>query len=193
MVTKQDLIYRQLVTLRDGVRVLLRPLTADDRQALIDLFAPVSPEDQRYFRTDITDPAIVGSWVDNIDYNHVLPIVAVIGDRIVGDATLHFHNGTKRHIAEARIFLGKDFRHRGLGGRMLQALIDIAKRRDLYMIEVEVVADQHHILRAFQSAGFVLKCTFEDYFMLPDGELHDLAHLVLRLRRKGTMDSGEDF
>jgi hypothetical protein len=27
-----------------------------------------------------------------------------------------------------------------------------------------------------------LKCVFDDYFMLPDGELRDLAHLILRLR-----------
>ena len=37
----EDLMYRQVVTLRDGARVLLRPLTADDRQALLDLFIPV--------------------------------------------------------------------------------------------------------------------------------------------------------
>ena len=36
MVTQQELTYRQLITLRDGARVLLRPLTKDDRQALID-------------------------------------------------------------------------------------------------------------------------------------------------------------
>ena len=34
MVTKQELIYRQLVTLKDGGRVLLRPLMPEDRQAL---------------------------------------------------------------------------------------------------------------------------------------------------------------
>ena len=182
MLSKQDLIYRQLVTLRDGARVLLRPLVTEDRQALIDLFTPLAPEELRYFRTNVSDPAVVGGWVDKLDYEHVLPIVAVLGDRIVGDATLHLNQGPTRHVAEVRIFLAKDFRHRGLGGRMLQALVDIAKRRSLYMLEVDVVSDQTHIIKAFQSAGFVLKCTYEDYFMLPDGEFRDLAHLILRLR-----------
>jgi RimJ/RimL family protein N-acetyltransferase len=119
-------------------------------------------------------------------------VVAIIGNRIVGDATLHFKQGPHRHIAEVRIFLAKDFRHRGLGGRMLHALIDLAKRRDLMMLEAEVVADQAHIIRAFQNAGFIMKCTFEDYFMLPDGDLRDLAHLILRLRTDRTSTS-EDF
>jgi RimJ/RimL family protein N-acetyltransferase len=182
MLERQDLIFRQVVTLRDGARVLLRPLIPDDRQALIDLFAPISHEDRRYFRTDVTNPDVVGSWVDNLDYERVLPLVAVIGERLVGDATLHFNHGPMRHVAEVRVFLGKDFRQRGLGGRMLQALIDIAKRRSLYILEVEIVSDQTHIIKAFQNAGFNLKCIFEDYFMLPDGALRDLAHLVLRLR-----------
>jgi L-amino acid N-acyltransferase YncA len=182
MLDKQDLIYRQLVTLIDGARVLLRPLMADDRQALIDLFAPISREERRTFRTDVANPAVVGAWVDNLDYDRVLPIVAVINERIVGDATLHFGIGPTRHIAEVRIFLAKDFRHRGLGSRMLQALIDIAKRRSLYILQVEIVSDQTPIIKAFQKSGFGLKCVFDDYFMLPDGELRDIAHLDLRLR-----------
>jgi RimJ/RimL family protein N-acetyltransferase len=192
MLTKQDLIYRQLITLRDGARVLLRPLIKEDRQGLIDLFTPVSNDELRLFRTNVSDPLIVGKWVDELDYDNVLPIVAIIGNRLVGDATLHFRQGPHRHIAEARIFLAKDFRHRGLGGRLMHALIDIAKRRDLLMLEVEVVADQVHIIRAFQNAGFVLKCTFEDYFMLPDGEMRDLAHLILRLR-SDRLSPTEDF
>jgi len=192
MVTKQDLIYRQVVTLRDGTRVLLRPLTHEDRQSLIDLFAPISAEEKRYFRTNVNDPEIVGGWVDALDYEKVLPVIAVFGNRIVGDATLHFRHGPAHHIAELRIFLSKDFRHRGLGGRMLQAMIDLAKRRNLLFIEAEVVSEQAHIIKAFQSVGFISKCVFEDYFMLPDGELLNLAHLVLRLRNEG-MSQSEDF
>ncbi len=192
MLTKPDLIYRQLVTLRDGARVLLRPLTPGDRQSLIDLFAVISEDERRYFRTNVKNPEVVGSWVDNLDYDRVLPIIAVIGDRIVGDATLHFHDGPYRHIGEIRIFLAKDFRHRGLGVRMLNALIELAKRRNLYIIEVEVVNDQPQIIRAFQNVGFVLKSVSQEYFMLPDGELRDLTHLVLRLRRQDTNQS-EDF
>lgn len=182
MFTKSDLIYRQLVTLRDGARVLLRPLVSEDRQALLDLFTPISPDEKRFFRTNLNDPDIINRWVDELDYERVLPLVAVIGDRIVGDATLHFHGGPQRHIAEVRLFLAKDFRQRGLGGKMLAALIDIAKRRSLHILEAQIVADQAHIIRAFQNVGFVVKCTFEDYFMLPDGELRDLAHMVMYLR-----------
>jgi hypothetical protein len=47
---------------------------------------------------------------------------------------------------------------------------------------VEIVSDQTSIIKAFLNAGFVMKTVFEDYFMMPDGDLRDVAHLVLRLR-----------
>lgn len=188
MITNHDVIYRQIITLHDGARVLLRPLTKDDRQALIDLYAPISPEDLRYTRHNVTDPEIVGQWVDELDYDKVLPLVAVIGNRIVGNATLHFFEGPARHRAEVRIFLAKEIRRRGVGSRMLQALIDLAKRRNIYLIEAQILNDQASVIKAFQSLGFKLKCVLEDYFILPDGELRDIALLILYLR-----DSGGEF
>jgi acetyltransferase len=184
MIAKQDLIYRQVVTLKDGSRVLIRPLIKDDRQALIDLFLKVTPEDQRYFRSPINDPEVVGSWVDALDYDKVLPLVAIYEDHLVGDASLHFQNGPKRHIGELRIYLDRDYRFRGLGSRMLQALIEIARKRGLYMLEVETITDRPAIITSFRNVGFVNKCVYEDYYMMPDGQLHDQVHLLMRLRGK---------
>ena len=90
MVTNEDLVFRQLLTLSDGGRVLLRPLTKEDRQELIDLFQKIAPEDLRYMRHNVTDADLVASWVDNLDYDDVLPLVAVINERLVGSATLPF-------------------------------------------------------------------------------------------------------
>lgn len=188
MITKQELVYRQLVTLPDGARVLLRPLAPGDRQALIDLFAPISSDDLRYVRHRVNDPQLVGKWVDELDYDRVLPLVAVIGDRIVGNATLHFYSGPAHHRAEVRIYLAKEIRRRGVGSRMLQALIDLAKRRNIYLVEAQILNDQTTVIKAFQKLGFELKAVLDDYFILPDGEMRDIALLILRLR-----DSGGDF
>jgi len=67
-------------------------------------------------------------------------------------------------------------------------LIELAKRHNLFILEAEIVSDQNHIIRAFQSLGFETRCIYADYFMLPDGDLRDVAHLILRLR-----DSEEQF
>jgi RimJ/RimL family protein N-acetyltransferase len=182
MVTKDDLIFRQVVTLRDGARVLIRPLTEDDRKSLMDLLLPIPPEEAQFLRHNITDPQVIAEWTENIEYEKVFPLVAVVGDRIVGNATLHFNFGPARHRAEVRIFLAKDFRRRGLGSRFIQALIEIAKRRSLYYLEAQIVSNQVDVIKAFQKIGFSTATVFEDYFILPDGDLRDVNHMILRLR-----------
>lgn len=174
--------YRDVATLKDGVNVLLRPMTAEDKQALVELFAPISEEDLRYLRDNVKDPSLVESWCDSLDYSRVLPLLALVKDRVVGEATLHFRSGPKRHLGEVRIFLAKDFRRRGLGTRMLNKLIELARKQDLHILVAEIVADQSKVIKAFQNLGFELRCTFEDYFMLPDGDTRDVAVLMLCLR-----------
>jgi hypothetical protein len=96
---KEDLTFRQVFTLRDGARVLLRPLVPGDRQALLDFFLPVSMEERRFMRHNISDPEIISSWAEEVDYDKVFPILAIINDRIVGISTLHFNEGTAKHRA----------------------------------------------------------------------------------------------
>jgi len=185
MINKQDLLYRQIITLSDGGRVLLRPLTPDDRQNLIDLYANLNAEELRFLRHDVSNHEVVNAWINDLDYDRVLPVLALIGEQIVGNATLHFYQGPARHRAEVRIFLSKEIRRRGLGTHMLQALIDLAKRHNLYLLEAEILADQTNVIKAFKNMGFKQKCNLDDYFMLPDGEFRDVAHLILELRETG--------
>jgi L-amino acid N-acyltransferase YncA len=174
--------FRDVITLKDGVNVLLRPMTADDQPQLVDLFAPISEEDARYLRNDVKDAAVIQSWCEELDYARVLPLLALVKDRVVGEATLHFRAGPKRHLGEVRIYLAKDFRRRGLGSKMLNKLIDLARKQDLYTLVAEIVADQSKVIKAFQNLGFELRCVYADYFMLPDGDTRDVAILMYGLR-----------
>jgi hypothetical protein len=65
---------------------------------------------------------------------------------------------------------------------MIQALIDLAKRHSLHLVEVYNPADRANDIKAFQNLGFEIQSTCEDYYMLPDGELRDVVHMILRLR-----------
>lgn len=182
MVTKEDLLYRQIFTLKDGTRILIRPLTKDDKKGLSDLFLPVPFEERRYMRHNINDPAIIEQWIDEIDYDQVFPLVAVVNDRIVGDTTIHFRSGSARHRADIRIFLAKDFRGRGLGTRLIQGVVEIAKRRSIFILEVQIVRDLIHDIKALEKLGFESVCIYDDFFMLPDGELRDIVHMINRIK-----------
>lgn len=173
--------YRQVRTLPDGKRVLLRPLTQADKQGLMGLFARASKADLEYFRSDAGDPAVVESWVDNLDLRRVFPLVAVVGDRIVGDATLHFGEHFRRHRAWVRIFLDRECRGQGIGTLMLRNLIEIARHVGLQQLYAEVLTLQHRVISAFEDLGFQPEVTLRDYFITDRGETLDMAILVLRL------------
>ncbi len=185
MLVKELENHRDVITLRDGVRVLLRLMAKEDYEQLVEYYSHFSEEDLLYVRHNVKDPAVIKTWCDNLDYNKVLPILALVKDQVVGSATLHFFPGPKRHVAEVRLFLAKDFRQRGLGMKMTRAVIDIARKQNIRLLTAEVIAEKTKVVRAFETMGFITKCVLPDYFMFPDGDTCDVAFLVLDLKPKG--------
>jgi L-amino acid N-acyltransferase YncA len=177
--------YRHLMTLKDNARLLIRPLTIADRKGLVELYASAQPDDLRTLRHDVTNPELVNTWVDELDYKKVLPVLALVDQRIIGNATLHRQSSPYQHTAEVRIFLSKDYRGRGLGTELLNAIIELARKEGLYWLEAEVPASQPKFVRALESLGFDAQCTFEDYFMLRDGRTEDVVFLRMRLLERG--------
>ena len=120
MLPEQIKNFREMVTLKDGTYVLLRPMNSEDEKHLIEFYAAVSDEDMRYFRDGVKDAGTDPRLEQTFGLCKVLPILAFVKDRVVGSATLHFCEGPKRHMAEIRLFLAKDFRRRGLGMKMIE-------------------------------------------------------------------------
>ncbi len=179
--TEQLARYRNLVTLPDGTRILLRPLLPEDSEDLVKFFTHISDNDRRYVRDDINDKAMVAGWAKNVDYAKVFPLISVLGKRIVGNATLHFRKGARRHQGELRIYLAHEVRRRGLGTRMLQSLIDLARSMGLHQLIAEIVTDQGSVIKAFEELGFSQQCKMPDYFILPDGSTRDVVLMTLAL------------
>jgi RimJ/RimL family protein N-acetyltransferase len=181
MATERIRTFRKLITLKDGARVLCRVLVPSDEEALVELFQSATPSDLRYIRSNVNDSEVVERWAQDVDYDRVLPVVALVDDRIVGESTLHFRKGPHRHVAEIRIFLAGDFRRRGLGVQMLETMFELARWRDIHLLEAQIVADQTRVIKAFKKLGFVQQGLLEDYFLTPERETRDVMVLVKRL------------
>ena len=184
MFPEQIKTFRDMVTLKDGAYILLRPMIAEDQQRLMEFYSAVNDDDLRYFPYYVNDPAVIQDWCEHLDYSKVLPILALAKDRVVGSASLHFGEGPKRHIGEVRLFLAKDFRKRGLGMKMIKALIDLARKQGLGILLAEVIAEQTKVVKAFEMLGFKSQSTLDDYFLFPDGESRDVVLMTMSLRAK---------
>ena len=176
--------FRDMTTLKDGAYILLRPMNEGDYQHLLDFYSAIGEEDLRYTRHYVQDPGLIREWCDHLDYGKVLPVLAFVKDRIVGSASLHFGEGPKRHVGEVRLFLAKDFRKRGLGMKMIKALIDLARKQGLSILVAEVIAEQTKVVKAFELLGFKAMATLDDYFLFPDGDSCDVVLMTMPLRAK---------
>jgi RimJ/RimL family protein N-acetyltransferase len=173
--------FRKVKTLPSGERLLLRPLTKEDKEGLVGLFARASKQDLEHFRSDAGDAAVVEKWVDHLDLKMVFPLVAVVDEKIVGDATLHFGEHYHRHLAWVRIFLDKAYRRQGIGTLMIRSLIEIARRAGLQQLYAEILTSQQSVIKGFGNLGFRHEVTLPDYFITDSGETLDMAIVVLRL------------
>jgi RimJ/RimL family protein N-acetyltransferase len=177
--------YRHLVTLPDGLRVLLRPLVPKDRDALVALFVNLPQEETASFRNKVTQPGLVAGWAENPQYDKIFPLVAVVADKIVGNCTLHLGSGYTRHIAEIRIFLAREFRRRGIGSAMIKSHLEIARKLGLHQVVAEIVESRPQVIHAFERLGFERQFAWKDLFMTPEGETLDMIVLVNYLKKPG--------
>lgn len=184
MLPEQLKKFREIVTIADGTRILIRPLSKEDLALLSLLFSSINSDDLRYFRHDVKDSDVIKGWIENLDYNQVIPLLALVKDQPVGNATLHFGQGPRRHIGEIRIYLTRDFRKRGLGMKILKSIVDIGRRQGLQIIIAEVIAENIKLIKAFEKLGFKQQCTLDNYFMFPDGECTDVKLMVMPLNLK---------
>lgn len=85
--------------------------------------------------------------------DHVL--VAECQDRVVGMAGLHVKRGKQRHSGEIGMMVHDQYQGRGVGRKLLQALLDLADTHlGLVRVELEVLADNPRAIRLYESCGF---------------------------------------
>jgi RimJ/RimL family protein N-acetyltransferase len=189
--TEQIKSFRQLINIKKASGasgeeegyLLLRALTPEDKPRLLEFIATISEEDLRYFG-HFANAAIIEEWCQDVNYQHALPLLAFNKERIVGSACLTFFAGPKRHIGQVHIILAKDYRRRGLGTKMLRALIELGRKRGLSLLIAEVIANMPKVIKAFEQLGFKPHCTLEDFYLLLDGETCDVILMTLSLQPK---------
>ena len=175
--------YPKDVDLGDGKRVTLRPMTEADEEALLAFFTKLPAGDRFYLKGDVASPQLIHEWATTLDYDRVLPVLALSGDQVVADATLHRSRvGARRHVGQVRITVAPDYREAGLGMTMLQELAAIANDNDLDRLLLEAVVEkEHQAIDAAERVGFVKEGLLPGHAKDLDGHLRDVVLLEMPL------------
>jgi L-amino acid N-acyltransferase YncA len=175
--------YPKQLTLRNHGDVTVRPLQPDDGDELLRFFLSI-PEDERFFlKHEVTAPAVISDWVQHLDFHAALPLVALEGERIVGEAVLIRKRGPARsHLGELRIVVAPDYRDCGLGTALIRELCDIASDAEFNGILFETIPDtEPEAYETAQWLGFIGVGTIEGGARDQKGHLHDIALMVMPL------------
>ena len=170
--------YPKTVVIKDDIQVLLRPMEAKDLDSLLDFFEKLPEQDRLFLKDDVTDRAIIAKWVDELNYDRILPVLAIHNDRIIGDATLHRDFfGWSKHVGEIRCVVSPDFQHMGLGSILVKELFSTAFAENLEKIVAMVMDGQKSAINAFQKIGLIQEAVLKNHVKDLSGKTHDLLIL----------------
>jgi len=175
--------FPKTVKLKDGKKAILRPLVKTDEQEFHKLFLDIPERERMFIKHRVTDIKVIRNWCRNIDYGHNLPIVAIIGGKIVGNATLHQQlGGWKRHVGRVSVLVHPKFRGRGLARKLVTEMAELARQAGLEKIEAEFIGEQEAAIKMFQLLGFSNLARFEDYVKDMQAIAHDYVLMGLNLK-----------
>jgi RimJ/RimL family protein N-acetyltransferase len=179
--------YPKLLTLEDGISVIIRPLEPRDEPRLLSFFQSVREEERYWLREDVSDPSVIHRWLTDLNYERVLPLVAERDGVIIADGTLHRRGyGARHRLGEVRLVVAPAYRSRGLGYAILTELMEIGQESGLDRLEAEIVAGaQAAAFEAIEQMGFEQVARLPGHLIGLDGERHDLALFVIDLQDDG--------
>lgn len=153
-----------------------RPLEKGDEESLLRFFKGIPAEERQLFKDDVTKPRVIKGWMDHLDYGNILPLLALDGDRIVADATLHRdRRGWSRHVAKIRLTLDPEFRGRGIARALVQEFMEIAAPLRVALLQVETLDTQKGARALFDSLGFLPVATLPQHAIDFAGRVHDIV------------------
>lgn len=143
------------VTLRDGARITVRPITADDKALLLDGFDRLSDQSRyRRFLTampSLNDAAVhYLTEVDHRDHEALLGI-AESGEGVGVARYVREHDDPS--AAEAAVTVVDDWQGRGVGTVLLQALADRARAEGVTTFNALLLAENDDMLGLFRHLG----------------------------------------
>lgn len=181
----EDVVYQGKTN--KGDQILIRPAKLSDASAMTDYINALS--DERTFityqgehETVESETKFLEDRLKNVQNQKAVFLVALINDRIVGNAWVGVDKKTSRHIGTLGISVAKDFRGEGIGKVLMQTVIDEAKKLPgIEILTLGAFANNEIAINWYKSLGFV------EYGKLPNGiklENGYVDHVYMYLRIK---------
>lgn len=147
-------------TLKNGTVATLRPLRADDRERMAAAIRGLDAQTiyTRLFshRKELTEAGLDRAM--RVDDEREVVLVAATGggadEAIIGGGR-YVVAGEGR--AEIAFTVEEDYQGQGIAGRLLAALVEVARVRGIAVFEADVLSENRSMLRVFERTGLPVR------------------------------------
>ncbi|MHB8105693.1 MAG: bifunctional acetate--CoA ligase family protein/GNAT family N-acetyltransferase [Dehalococcoidales bacterium] len=158
--------YRREELLRDGYKVLLRPIEKSDVPLWLAFFSRLGVQ-TRYYRfhnvpKEMTEEDALRYCT--VDYKDSFAYVAEIGkgqDRKI-IAIARYYRLPNKNSAEVAFAIEDAYQKIGLGTRLIQALVNVARENEISVFVASVLAENLQMMEAFRDYGFEVSSELQD-------------------------------
>jgi RimJ/RimL family protein N-acetyltransferase len=162
--SSDDMQFRRQIALRDGTPALIRPMRPDDRGRIVAAFAQLDPSSiyTRYFTHVKALPEKTLDRLKDIDFEHLAGLAVTLGagddEIVIGSSTyVVFDAPDGARAAEVAFTIEEDYQGNGLATRLLETMIEIARRHLIVRFEADVLADNAPMLAVFNRCGLPMR------------------------------------
>jgi acetyltransferase len=157
--------------LSDGTNILIRPIRPEDAE-LEQTFVHELSEESRYFRfmnsiQELSQAMLVR--FTQIDYSREIALIAVTQPHSRNAAQPEIELGVARFATnpdgescEFAIVIADNMHGKGLGSKLMTALMDAARERGLKVIQGEVLSQNSHMLKLMKNLKFTIENSKDD-------------------------------
>jgi len=180
-------LYRREEILRDGYRVLLRPIEKSDVPLWLAFVSRVSPNTLyyrfHYIPKQMTEEDAIRYCT--VDYVNSYAYVAEVGkgkDRKI-IAIARYYRLPNKHSAEVAFMIDDAYQSVGLGTKLIEALVDVARENYIDIFEADVLGENRQMMIAFRDYGFHVASQLQD----------GVYHVTFPIKQTKEVDEKEAF
>ena len=157
--------------LADGTNIVIRPIRPEDAE-LVQKFVRELSEETRYFRfmnsvQELSHAMLVR--FTQIDYSREIALIAVVKQNDNDIESNETQLGVARYATnpdgescEFAVVIADSVSGKGLGSKLMTALMDVARANGLKIMQGEVLNNNKHMLNLMKHLGFKIEASRED-------------------------------
>ena len=160
----------ELLTLKDGTQVIMRPIRPDDAEDLQTAFQRLSMESiyMRFLSFKKELPKEEAHYLASVDYTSRMAFVAICKennrDIVVGVARYAVLENVHPEIAESAVVVEDEYQGRGLGKLLLWRLVNYARARGIHYLRGNLQIGNDRMLDLVRRSGLPHQTRYLDGF-----------------------------